>query len=278
MIEDDGQEFNCLQVPGNGVGLSNMAVRVEKLEVQHEVRSDRGNGEADRFGSSMNRDSMQGLAQQITVLIVADHEVVRMDLQTLFKRTSGIEVVGEVGTGQEAVQAVRRGTPTVVLMDLHLPDVNGIEVCREIREIAPACKVLFLTSYVDTEAVVATILAGAQGYLLKDVLGEGLVRAIEQVAAGQSVLDPALTARVLTLLQSSDASAGPNPQQLSPQEQQMMVLIVERKTNKEVGQALGLSEKTIRNSLTTVFKKLGATRRSQAAVIYSRLHSSSIHG
>lgn len=222
---------------------------------------------------------MQGLAQSITVLIVDDHEVVRLGLQALFKRAGGIAVVGEAGTGREAVEAVRRLTPTVVLLDLRLPDVNGIEVCREIREIAPACKVLFLTSYVDEEAAVATILAGAQGYLLKDVLGEGLVRAIEQVAVGQSVLDPALTAQVLAMLQSPGSSAGPNPPNpLSLQEQQMMALIVEGKTNKEIGAALGLSEKTVRNSLTAVFKKLGATRRSQAAVTYSRQYSSSIPG
>ena len=220
---------------------------------------------------------MQGVAQPITVLIVDDHEVVRMGLQTLFKRANGIAVVGEVGTGREAVEAVRRLTPAVVLMNLHLPDVNEIKVCREILAIAPTCKVLFLTSYVDEEAAAATSPAGAQGYLLKDVLGEGLVYVIEQVAAGQSVLDPAFTAQVLALLRSSDSSADQNPQDpLSPQEQQMMALIVKGKTNKEIGAARGLSEKTIRNSLTAVFKKLGATRRSQAAMIYRRQHSSSI--
>ncbi|MCX5721887.1 MAG: response regulator transcription factor [Nitrospirae bacterium] len=220
---------------------------------------------------------MQGVAQPITVLLVDDHEVVRMGLQSLFKRVGGIVVVGEAGTGREAVEAVRRLTPAVVLLDLRLPDANGIEVCREILEIVPACKVLFLTSYVDEEAAMATILAGAKGYLLKDVLGEELVRAIEQVAAGQSVLDPALTARVLALLQSPNVSAGPNPPHpLSLQEQQMMTLIVEGKTNKDIGVALGLSDKTVRNLLTSVFKKLGARRRSQAAVVYSKQYSSSI--
>lgn len=217
---------------------------------------------------------MSGVVRPITVLIVDDHEVVLLGLQALFKRAGGIVVVGEAGTGREAVEAVRRLTPAVVLLDLRLPDVNGIEVCREIREIAPACKVLFLTSFVDEEAAVATILAGAQGYLLKEVLGEGLVRAIEQVAAGLSVLDPALTAQVLARLQAPGPSAGPlSLSSLSPQEQQMMALIVEGKTNKEIGAALGVSEKTIRNSLTSVFKKLGATRRSQAAVTYSKQYS-----
>lgn len=224
----------------------------------------------------VSEENGQGVALPIRVLIVADHEVVRRDLQPLFDRTSRIAMVGGAGTGREAVEAVRRLDPAVALVELHLSDVNGIEVCREIREIAPACKVLLLTSYADEEAAVATILAGAQGYLLKDVLGEGLVCAIEQVAAGQFLLAPALAARVLALLQSSDVFAYSNSQHpLSPQEQQMMVLIAERKTNKEIGAALGLSEKTIRNSLTTVFKKLGATRRSQAAAIYGRQHSSS---
>lgn len=215
---------------------------------------------------------MRGAAQPITVLIVDDHEVVRLGLQTLFRRTGGfITVVGDVGTGREAVEAVRRLTPTVVLLDLRLPDVNGIEVCREIRELAPACKVLFLTSFVDEEAAVAAVLAGAQGYLLKDVFGEELIRAIEQVAAGQSVLAPALTAQVLTLLRSPGSSAGPHsPHPLSPQEQQIMASIVDGKTNKEIGAVLGVSEKTVRNVLTAVFKKLGATRRSQAAVTYSK--------
>jgi len=217
---------------------------------------------------------MQDDAQPITVLIVDDHEVLRLGLQALLKRVAGMTVVGEVGTGREAVEAVRRLAPTVVLLDLRLPDVNGIDVCREIRDIAPACKVLVLTSYVDDEAAMATILAGAQGYLLKNVLGDDLVRAIEHVVAGRSMLDPALTARVLALLQSPDPSTGPNPpNRLSQREQQMMALIIDGKTNKDIGAALGVSEKTVRNTLTAVFKKLGATRRAQAAVAYSQLSS-----
>lgn len=208
------------------------------------------------------------MTKPIRLLIVDDHEVVRLGLQALFTRHESIELLGEARTGAEAIDKVRQCHPDVVLLDLRLPDRNGIDVCREIREIAPDCRVLFLTSYVDHDAVLATIMAGAQGYLLKEVLGDGLIRAVEDVAAGKSVLDPAVTGQVIGLVQqqgSGDRTPGAG---LSAQERRIMELIVEGKTNKEIGAELGLSEKTVRNYLSSVFHKLGVSRRSQAAVTF----------
>ena len=209
----------------------------------------------------------------IRLLMVDDHEVLRLGLRTLFSEAGGFEVVGEAGTMAEAVSKAHALHPDVVLMDVRLPDGSGVEACREIRTQRLQTRVLFLTSYADDDAVLATILAGAQGFLLKEVGSEELLRAVRAVAGGQSILDPAVTQRVLARVQtlsSASTSTEPKGEALSPQERRVLALVAEGKTNKEIAVALNLSEKTVGNYLGNVFQKLNITRRSQAAVYFTR--------
>lgn len=214
----------------------------------------------------------------IRVLLVDDHEVVRMGLRTALARTKTIQVEGEAGTAADAVAQACRVKPDVVLMDLRLPDRSGIEACREIRTACPDTRVLFLTSYSDEDAVTASILAGAYGYLLKEIGAESLVRAVESVAAGHSIMDPSLAQRALTRMQSkSERATGAikkeeeeEEEQLSAQEQRVLALVAEGKTNKEIAAALNLSDKTVKNYLSHIFQKLQITRRSQAAAYFTR--------
>lgn len=212
-------------------------------------------------------------AGSIRLLLVDDHEVLRLGLRTLFSEAGGFEVVGEAGTMAEAVAKARVLDSDVVLMDVRLPDGSGVEACREIRTERPQTRVLFLTSYADDDAVLATILAGAQGFLLKEVGSEELLRAVRAVAGGQSILDPAITQRVLARVQAlsnPSTSTEPKGEALSPQERRVLALVAEGKTNKEIAVALNLSEKTVGNYLGNVFQKLNITRRSQAAVYFTR--------
>ncbi|HSE59869.1 MAG TPA: response regulator transcription factor, partial [Nitrospiraceae bacterium] len=193
----------------------------------------------------------------IHLLLVDDHEVVRLGLKTLFEEAGCFQVVGEAGTQSAAIAEAGRLAPDLVLMDVKLPDGSGVEACRAIRAAQPATRVLFLTSYADDDAVLATILAGADGFLLKDVSGDDLVRALRKVARGQSILDGAVTQRVLarvkTLSTLTAATAGEEKQQaLSAQEQKVLALVAEGKTNKEIANALALSEKTVGNYLSNI--------------------------
>lgn len=209
----------------------------------------------------------------IRLLMVDDHEVLRLGLRTLFSEAGGFEVVGEAGTMAEAVSKAGALDPDVILMDVRLPDGSGVEACREIRALRPQTHVLFLTSYADDDAVLATILAGAQGFLLKEVGSDELLRAVKTVANGQSILDPAVTQRILTRVQTlsnSSTFTEPKGEALSPQERRVLALVAEGKTNKEIAVALNLSEKTVGNYLGNVFQKLNITRRSQAAVYFTR--------
>jgi DNA-binding NarL/FixJ family response regulator len=205
----------------------------------------------------------------VRLLIVDDHEVVRAGLRMLLKRWPNIEVVGEAGTAEEGIAETQRITPDVVLMDMRLPDASGVDACREIRANTPHSKIVFLTAFADEEAVLAAIFAGADGYLLKEIAGEALVSAIESVARGQSILDPAVTRAVLEGMRSmSLPAAGPKDSLLSPQEQHVLALVAEGKTNKEIAAALGLSYKTVKNYLSNVFQKLQVSHRSQAAAFF----------
>jgi DNA-binding NarL/FixJ family response regulator len=207
-------------------------------------------------------------SQRIRLLLVEDHEVVRVGLRTLFQGTEMIEVVGEAKNMATAIAEAVRLKPDVVLMDIRLPDGSGVEACREIRAICPDTRVLFLTSYSDEEAALASISGGADGFLLKDIGGEALIHAIKTVAAGQSILDPAVTRPILERMRSLTSAAGQG-EELSPQEQRVLALVAEGKTNKEIAVALGLSDKTVKNYLSNVFQKLQVTRRSQAAVLFA---------
>ena len=209
--------------------------------------------------------------EPVRVLIVDDHEVVRVGLRTVLSRQVGINVIGEVATAADAVTESCRLQPDVVLMDVRLPGGSGVDACRTIRDSCPATRVLFLTSYQDEEGVLAAIVGGASGYLLKQVNVEGLLRAIHAVAQGQSVLDPAITQPLLTRMRLQKEEALESKQTaLSTQQQRVLALVAEGKTNKEIGSALELSDKTVKNYIRFIFQKLKVTRRAQAAACYIR--------
>jgi DNA-binding NarL/FixJ family response regulator len=212
--------------------------------------------------------------RQIKVLLVDDHEVLRIGLRTLFMEAGNFQVVGEAGTMAGAVADALRLKPNVVLMDVRLPDGSGIDACRTIRAAHPATRVLFLTSFADDDAVLATILAGADGFLLKEVTSEQLIDAVKAVSQGQSILDPAVTQRVLSKVRSLAAPASQDKREaLSPQEERVLALVAEGKTNKEIATFLHLSDKTVGHYLENIFQKLQVTRRAQAAVYFSQQHN-----
>ncbi|MEQ1847265.1 MAG: response regulator transcription factor [Nitrospira sp.] len=205
----------------------------------------------------------------IRVLLVDDHEVIRVGLRTVLGQTQGIAVVGEAGTMAEAVQQAQRVKPDVILMDVRLPDGSGIDACREILEALPGTRVIFLTSYADDDSVLAAVLAGAHGYVLKEIDSPALLEAIRSVAKGQSILDAHVTERALRWLRGlHDLPATSGTDQLSTQEERVVALVAEGKTNKEIAAALGLSDKTVKNYLANVFQKLRITRRAQAAAFF----------
>lgn len=200
------------------------------------------------------------------ILIVDDHEVVREGLRSLLSRQKGLVVVGEAGSVAAAVEAAKRSPLDVVIMDVRLPDGSGIEACREIRAERPETRVIMLTSYPDEQAVFASIVAGASGYLLKEVRGQALVEAIETVARGASLLDPAVTDKVLERIRRMGMGAADELlAQLSEKEQQVLMLIAEGKTNKEIAKIVCLSDKTVKNYVSTILSKLNLSRRSAAA-------------
>jgi DNA-binding NarL/FixJ family response regulator len=212
--------------------------------------------------------------RDLRILLVDDHEVVRLGLGSLFRHSDRIEVVAEAGSVKEAIALAARHHPDVVLMDLRLPDGTGLDACREILDARPSTRVLFLTSFSDEEAVVSTVLAGAAGYILKEIGSKALISAIELVHGGQSILDPKVTTAVLdrmsTLVKTAASSKRPEGDDLSPQESRILVLVVEGKTNKEIAKAMGLSDKTVKNYLSNAFQKLHVQRRSHAAAVFDR--------
>ena len=212
----------------------------------------------------------------IRLLLVDDHQVLRIGLRTLFTEAGGFQVVAEAATMAGAVTEALKLRPQVVLMDVRLPDGSGIEACRTIRTARPDTRVLFLTSFADDDAVLATILAGADGFLLKEVSSEQLINAVKAVSSGQSILDPTVTQRVLAKVKSLSVPAPQEKREpLSPQEERVLALVAEGKTNKEIAVALNLSEKTVGHYLENIFQKLQVTRRAQAAVYFTQQHSKS---
>jgi two-component system response regulator DevR len=206
---------------------------------------------------------------RIRVVLVDDSEVVRMGLRALLGTDPSLEVIGEAGNVATGVETCARLRPDVVLLDLRLPDGTGVEACRQIVKRTPDSRVLVLTSNADGANVDDAIRAGAHGYLLKEIDGRGLTNAINEIAAGKSILDPAITARVMRMARGDggqrDALAS-----LAPQERRVLALLAEGLTNKEIGAKLNLSEKTVKNYLSTVFEKLHVSRRAEAAVIYAQ--------
>ena len=203
------------------------------------------------------------------ILICDDHEVVREGLRGLIGRQADMTVVGEAGTVAEAVDAAARHKPDVVIMDIRLPDGSGVEACRAIREARPETKVIMLTSYADDDAVFASIIAGASGYLLKQTRGQAVVDAITAVAAGRSLLDPDVTGKVLERVR---ASRGEDPAiaSLTEQERKVLAGLAEGRTNREIGETLFLSEKTVKNYVSRILDKLGLSRRAEAAAYMAK--------
>jgi DNA-binding NarL/FixJ family response regulator len=206
----------------------------------------------------------------IRVFLLDDHELVRRGLRDLLESEGDIEVVGEAGTVAEATARIPALRPNVAILDARLPDGSGIDVCRDVRSIDPTIKALILTSYDDDEALFAAILAGAAGYVLKQIGSGDLVDGVRRVAAGQSLIDPALTARVLDRVRN-----GPEEHEelaaLTEQERKILTLIAEGLTNRQIGERMFLAEKTVKNYVSSILAKLGLERRTQAAVLASKL-------
>jgi DNA-binding NarL/FixJ family response regulator len=212
-----------------------------------------------------------GERRPITVYLLDDHELVRRGIRDLLESSGDIEVVGESGLAQEAARRIPALRPDVAILDGRLPDGSGIEVCRTIRSVDPGIKALILTSYDDDDALFAAIMAGASGYLLKQVRGEDFVETVHRVAAGQSMLDPAVTAQVLERLRSGPPR-DPVTDQLTPKEHQILDLIGEGLTNRQIATRLSLAEKTVKNYVSALLAKLGVESRTQAAIIATRQH------
>lgn len=209
--------------------------------------------------------------EPVSVLIVDDHEVIRVGLRTVLSRQDSINVVGEAATVTDAIREACSLKPDVVLMDVRLSGGSGVDACRAIRDSCPATRVLFLTSYQDDEAVLAAVVGGAAGYLLKQVNAEALLRAIHAVAQGQSILDPAITQPLLARMRvQKEEASEPQRTTLSTQQQRVLALVAEGKTNKEIGSSLELSDKTVKNYIRFIFQKLKVTRRAQAAAFFIR--------
>ena len=207
----------------------------------------------------------------LRIVVVDDHEIVRQGLVALLARREAFQVVGEAGTVEEALAVVRRLQPDVVVMDVRLPDGSGIEACRELRAELPATRVVILTSYPDEEAVLSAIIAGASGYLLKQIRGRDLVAALETVGRGESLLDPAVTEKVLERVRRiASGTLIDELRALTAQEQRILLLVAEGKTNKEIAAEVFLSDKTVKNYVSSILSKLNLERRAQAAAFMAK--------
>jgi DNA-binding NarL/FixJ family response regulator len=204
------------------------------------------------------------------VFLLDDHEIVRRGVRELLDVEDDIEVVGEAGTAEEALVRIPATSPDVAIIDMRLPDGNGVEVCREVRSAQPEIQCVVLTSFADDEALFDSIMAGAAGYLLKQIKGNDLVDAVRRVASGQSLLDPSVTARVLERLRNGPAE-DERLSRLSEQERKILDLIAEGLTNRQIGERMFLAEKTVKNYVSNLLAKLGMERRTEAAVFATRL-------
>ncbi|WP_157341509.1 MULTISPECIES: response regulator [Nocardioides] len=207
----------------------------------------------------------------VRVYLLDDHEVVREGLRALLESHDDIEVVGDSGSAVEAASRIPALRPDVAVLDARLPDGSGIEVCRTVRAVDPSIHGLILTSYDDDEALFSAIMAGASGYVLKQIRGSDLVDAVRQVAAGNSLIDPAMTATVLERVRHPAATVAPELAELTEQELKLLGLIAEGLTNRQIGERMFLAEKTVKNYVSSILAKLGLERRTQAAVLASRL-------
>ncbi|HLY33558.1 MAG TPA: response regulator transcription factor [Jatrophihabitantaceae bacterium] len=204
-------------------------------------------------------------AERIRVFLLDDHELIRRGIADLLQTVPDIEIVGEAGTASEALARMPAARPDVALLDGRLPDGSGIDVCRDIRSGHPEIRCVILTSYDDNDALFAAVMAGAAGYLLKEIKGNSLIDAVRQVAAGKSLLDPSVTERLLTRLREGE----PHDERLASlteREREILNLIADGLTNRQIAQQLFLAEKTVKNYVSALLTKLGMERRTQAAV------------
>ena len=208
------------------------------------------------------------------VFLLDDHEVVRTGLKALLEASDDIEVVGEAASVADALARIPAAKPDVAILDVRLPDGSGVEVCREIRSSSPEIACVMLTSYADDEALIASIMAGAAGYVLKQVGSLDLLDTIRRAGTGQSLLDPALTERVLERLREGP-QIDPRLASLTPQERRILDLIAEGYTNRQIAETMFLAEKTVKNYVSNLLAKLGMERRTQAATFAARLHERS---
>jgi two-component system, NarL family, response regulator DevR len=206
----------------------------------------------------------------IRVFLLDDHELVRRGIRDLLEQEPDVQVVGEADTAQDAKARIPALRPDVAILDARLPDGNGIDVCRDIRSVDPSIRALILTSYDDDEALFAAIMAGAAGYLLKQVRGTDLVSAVRLVAAGQSLLDPAVTQRVIERIRHGPQEPD-ELKSLTDQERRILELVAEGLTNRQIAERMYLAEKTVKNYVSSILAKLGLERRTQAAVFAAKL-------
>jgi DNA-binding NarL/FixJ family response regulator len=204
------------------------------------------------------------------VFLVDDHEIVRRGVQELLDAEPDLEVVGEAGTAEEALSRIPPTKPDVAVLDVRLPDGDGVEVCREVRSAHPEIACLMLTSYADDDALFTAIMAGASGYVLKQVRGSDLVDSIRRVAAGESLLDPAVTARVLERVRNHGADDGDELAALTAQERTLLDHVAEGLTNRQIAERMYLAEKTVKNYVSSMLAKLGLSSRTQAAIFAAK--------
>ncbi|MFD9475184.1 response regulator [Streptomyces nojiriensis] len=222
----------------------------------------------------MSEDSNTSAGAPIKVFLLDDHEVVRRGLRDLLDAEPDITVVGEAGTAEQALARGPALRPDVAVLDVRLPDSDGITVCRELRSRMPGLACLMLTSFDDEDALLDAIMAGASGYVLKQIKGSDLVSAVRTVATGQSMLDPATTARLMHSLRDPETAKAPEDARLaalSERERAVLELIGEGLTNRQIAKQLYLSEKTVKNHISRLLGKLGVERRVQAAVIAAQV-------
>lgn len=226
-------------------------------------------------GAIMSDDPKVSAEAPIRVFLLDDHEVVRRGLRDLLDAEPDISVVGEAGTAEQALARGPALRPDVAVLDVRLPDSDGITVCRELRSRMPGLACLMLTSFDDEDALLDAIMAGASGYVLKQIKGSDLVSAVRMVATGQSMLDPATTARLMRSLRDPESAKEPEDARLaalSERERAVLELIGEGLTNRQIAKRLYLSEKTVKNHISRLLGKLGVERRVQAAVIAAQVH------
>lgn len=206
----------------------------------------------------------------IRVFLLDDHEIVRRGVRELLESSDGIEVVGEAGTAEQALDRIPLTSPDVAVLDVQLPDGSGVEVCRELVSADPEMACLMLTSFTDDEALLDAVIAGARGYILKDVRGTDIVESVRRVARGDTLLDPALVARARERIRRG-AEEDERLKGLTPQEHRILGLLAEGRTNRQIAEEMYLAEKTVKNYVSNLLSKMGMSRRTEAAVYAARL-------